>query len=511
VRGVGHRCTLAFKTAALVAVKGTVMRSFNVVAPFVASCLWLAACGARSDVRCFGDTCVGGEGVGFDDPLGGAGSSTLTPPTLPGRPNSAGRPLESPEGEWMQTPPALDPGPDSYCAESSTARGPLTITNREELARLEGCRRVEGDLTIIISGSRSDLGPLNALTRVSGTLAISMSGSLEGLENLTRAGHLTLTDLDVPTLEPLTNLTFLTGNVGEDEDGQLTIQRSPSLRDVGGLGSLRAVRSVVVSENTRLESLNGLSVPPYLSEVFIANNPNLRDLAALGGLTSVDRIDIQGNDALTSLQGLDGVTGAASLHLSNSPALRDAGGLSQLLTLDSLSVDGVGLPSLDGLRSLTRVREVVLRSNASLTQVDALARLELLDDLVVTDNPRLLGLPDFPVIGVMDRVLVRGNAALATGPSFPSLIETDALTISENPRLTRIDGFPVLRAVRRVEVSENQDLLELELNALEDVNRLRIFCNPKLPEASLAPLLSLGAEVHGNAGSLSPCASGGPP
>lgn len=499
------------------------MSSFNVVAPVIASCLWLAACGARSGVQCLGDVCSEGPDVSPDLTGAAGASSTSAPPTRTPGTGSTDRPVESPEeNEWLRAPAnpvRSDPGPSTpqttsnprptsdLCAQSSTAQGPITITTREELARLEGCRRVEGDLTV--TGLRSrDLSPLSALSLVSGTLTLSMSGTLSGLENLRRVGHLSLADLDVPTLEPLTNLTFLTGH----GDGQLTILQSPSLRNLAGLGSLRTLGGIEISGNARLETLAGLRVPSHLESILVASNPNLKDLVGLSSLSSFDRLDLRDNDSLRQLQGLEGVSSAASLHLSNSPALQDASALSQLRTLGSLFIDDVGLTNLDGFVTLRSVRDVVLQDNRNLTQVDALARLEQLDDLVVTGNSGLLRLPSFPEITVMDRVLVRGNAALGSGPIFLRLIETNSLTISENPRLTRVDGFPELRTVRAVEVSENQDLREVNLSTLEDVNRLRIVCNPNLPEASLAPLLSLGdVDVRGNLGSPSPCNSGGPP
>lgn len=492
------------------------MRSFNVATLALATCL--AACGARSGLQCLGDVCVPDVEGGAESSGAAGASSTPFPPTpIPPTPvpprrtpptGSTGRAVEAPEeNDWMRAPPDSPPI-SPQCAQSSTWRGSIVVTTREELEQLAGCERIDGDL--IVSGLRSrDLSPLSSLRLVSGTLELSLSGSLVGLERLTRVGHLTLTDLDVPTLEPLLGLNFVSGGGGED--GRLTIQRSQSLQNLSGLASLREVGSIELSENPGLASLDGLRVPPHLRELLIASNPNLRALGGLADLRSFDRLELRDNASLVRLRGLEGVVSGASLHISNSPALRDMTALSQLGSLGSLLIDTVGMPNLDRLVALRDVRDVVLQRNPNLTQVDVLARLAGLEDLVVTENPSLLRLPNFPEVPSMERVLIRANAALASGPGFPRLVETASLHISDNPRLTRIVGFPELRSVRSVNVSDNRDLLEVDLSALEDVGRLRILCNPNLPEASLSPLLPLGdVDFRGNLGSSSSCGSGGP-
>lgn len=482
------------------------MRSFNVVALALS---FLAACGARSGLQCLGDVCLPDEELGAEVSGAAGTSSTPLPPRRTPPAAGMGRPVEAPEeNDWTLAPPD-SPAVSARCAQSSTWRGSLTITTREELQQLAGCRRVDGDL--IVSGLRSrDLLPLTDLRLVSGTLELNLySGSLVGLQNLTRVGHLTLTDLDVPTLEPLISLGFISSGIGEN--GRLTIRRSPRLQNLSGLGSLREVGSIEISENPGLTSLDGLRVPPHVEELMIASNPNLGDLSGLAGLSSFERLDLQDNASLARLQGLEGVVNGASLHISNSPALRDMTALSQLGSLGSLFIDTVGMPNLDLLVALRDVGDIVLQRNPNLTQVDALARLAALADLVVTENPSLLRLPNFPEVPSMQRVLVRGNAALASGPGFPRLVETGSLHISDNPRLTRVDGFPVLRTVRSVNVSENRDLIQVDLSALEAVGRLRILCNPSLPEASLSPLLSLGdVDFRGNQGSPSSCDGGDP-
>lgn len=477
------------------------MKSLSVVLPLVASALWLVSCGARSGVRCFGDVCLADDEVGVSA-MGGSGSEL---PARPPRTAGAGATTEvprAPEGpseqEWMR-----DPGSE-LCAESGTAPGSVYVETASDLAALEGCRRIEGDLTIS-SFRAADLRPLSSLIEVSGVLSINMTGSLSGLESLERVGHLVLAGLEVPTLEPLKNLTILHG-AGEEGEGSLSISASPSLQSLTGLGSLRTLGAITIVQNPALETLAGLSVPSHVEDLVVDGNPRLRDLAGLANLTSFGRFDLRDNAALTQLRGLGGVLNATSFLLSDSPALSDTSDLGRLATIRSLMVDNVGLSTLDGFAGLREARYINVENNPNLTQIDALARLSELTVLTVTDNPSLVRLPDFQEATSVNRVLVRNNAQLVSGPRFPHLAETSTVSITRNPSLTRVDGFPELRAVRNLEVRENQALLEVQLGTLQSADRLRILCNPNLPEAPLMPLLSLGdVDVRGNLGSTTTC------
>jgi hypothetical protein len=127
---------------------------------------------------------------------------------------------------------------------------PAAVVNGDaELAKVEGCTSIDGDLHI---SAVSSLEALAELREVHGTLTISDSpelGNLEGLEQLSRVDTLVLQRSGVFTTVGLDGLR---------EIGRLAIAENPRLISAAGLNHVRAVREVVITDNPRLTAYFGL-------------------------------------------------------------------------------------------------------------------------------------------------------------------------------------------------------------------------------------------------------------
>lgn len=477
--------------------------SFGLVG--VALALLAAGCGARSGLDCFGERCAltgtlgsPDAGLGADGAIGRDGIGNAPPVVIP--PRDVG--VEPPE-----VPPDVPVDqPSTGCDRDGRFRGSLVILSPEQLRQLEGCREVDGDL--IISGLNvDDLSELGQLRRVGGTLELSsLTLALSGLENLQSVNNLTLESLNVPSLAPLASLRQIGSNPLDEDAGRLAIARVDGPLDLNGLGSIGSLRSLDIDRIGTIRSLSGLLVPAAMTSVKIASSPGLTDIVGLDQLIEVEVLQLSG-------LGIRSVLGLQNMARAGSVAIIDMLNLIDLTFLGPTSVDvfvleNTAVENLDALALLRSVENVVISRNPSLTDLDGLSQLEALTELSVLDNANLVVLPDLASVGVMEQLILRRNPLLASGPGFPSLVEVGLLEVSDNPALTEVVGFTALSAARRIHIRRNASLTNVDLSQLSAARTLNISCNPVLPESSVEGLagVSGSAVISGNQGSATPCA-----
>jgi hypothetical protein len=471
---------------------------------------WLAlGCGARSGVECLGDTCAALEGIG------GAGGVTASA----GRGGSGGTggasnppPLASQGGRNSEIPvpddtPIVRPGRDPIepvpgspaCANGGTFNGSVFVSDKAELERYEGCREIEGDLTIR-GTDFDDLRPLASLRRVGGALILNTLGTLRGLGALESVDSLVIEQFGGDTLAPLGRLARIRA--------QLSISGAAQISTLRGLGALESVARIELLGNPALQSLSGLKVPTSLEAFRAIDVPQLTDLTALAPLQVIGTLEVQ-NTAVTDLSGLQNLREASSLALVDDVALAS---LSQLVSLDTVRVlflENLGLVNANGLEHLRVLEDVIIQSNRNLVDVDALGSVQDLVELSVISNPALARLPQFPNVQLLQKLHIRDNSLLATGPAFPSATSAEFVIVAENPSLTQLNGFPSLLTARSIDITDNAALGSVAFSQLTSARTVRILCNAALDEASLEPLRSVASQaiISGNLGSPTACTS----
>lgn len=377
--------------------------------------------------------------------------------------------------------PSASPGssePLRQCAADPSES--IIITSQAELNALEGCESFDGTISILPPSGSLDLRPLAQLRRV-GQLYIGCNPyagleanctgysdvavtSLEGLNALEEAVRLQLAQLRISTLAPLAALKRV---------GFLGVTACPGLTQLTGLGQLERVDSLELIGNDGLRSLDGLPQLPGLRALVLEDDPALADIGALRG----------------SLR-------AAQLVAVNGAPVEDLSPLGALDAVTSLHLNGTRARNLDGVE-LKTVMLLSIGNNPVLEQVDALGALETFGDLSVADNAQLSSLPEFPRVSEFFSLSVSFNPALASGPAFPNLVQGRASTIifEGNPALTRLDGFRSLAVGGYISVIENAALRSLDLSSLEQVDSMRVLCNPELSAEALAPLGAVQGDV----------------
>jgi hypothetical protein len=163
-----------------------------------------------------------------------------------------------------------------------------------DVGGLRNLRTVGGDLafghcrTSKFDCSLESVG-LTSLTSVGGALSIvNYSGisDISGLNRLSSVGGLSLQDLDVTTLDALSNLTAIRGDLYVGLNGQLT--------DGGGLGRVASIEgSVTIAENRALRTLGMASLATVGGDFDIQYNPILPTCEADNLLAQI--IDVTGN------------------------------------------------------------------------------------------------------------------------------------------------------------------------------------------------------------------------
>jgi len=284
-------------------------------------------------------------------------------------------------------------------------------------------------------------------------------------------GNVDITGPNLSNLNGLIQLQHIEGNLVFYNLNQSNLAGLDSLRTVGGsisvynssinsmtgLNRLDSVGDAVsIWYNPKIKNMSGLNRLSYVGGNFsLRENPLLQDLNFLQNLkTTGAGLEVLGHPALFSLNGLNGLqsTGNAPLNLTaNYP-----------------------LNNLSGLENLTNTGGLSVYLNQGLTDLTALANLDIVGGAVILEaNPlleSLAGLGKFDTIA--GDVTIRANALLAdfTGLEHVTAIDGNVL-IEENPVLNSLNGLNNLSAIRG-NLTINKQPLVASLSPLENLYEL---------------------------------------
>jgi len=242
-----------------------------------------------------------------------------------------------------------------------------------------GCTQIEGNVEIT-GNDITTLNGLSVLTAITGNLLIGHSFSVGNPELLSLSG-----------LEGLTSV-----------GGILVIGNNDRLKDLNGLNSLLSIAGVLdiggfdwsgaPAGNDSLETLTGLNNLTYLGGgLNVICNPLLINLEGLEGLTAIGGSVLLRCSNLTSLSGLDHVTRIGyDLELFENNLLTDLSGLENLDTIGGSLVIGPcglggpwgppgensSLTSLNGLQNLSAIGGNLHIGGHAINSLEALSNLE---------------------------------------------------------------------------------------------------------------------------------------
>jgi hypothetical protein len=318
-------------------------------------------------------------------------------------------------------------------------------TGLQSLAGGDGPLEVLGNLTIT-NTQLTSLSPLSNLVAVHGDLRITDNPELTelGLTNLEMvSGGLSVSSNPaLSSLEGLRALRQVGGilslsflNLGGVDSDDLAV---PNLESVGGLfvretgmtdlnafSSLQRIDGPLQVKDSQIVSLEAIEHVEGINRVALLSNRVLTDLTALSNLQTIQSVWISENNAITSLEGLHNVSRVNSP--SGEGGLHPGGVVIQ---------SNAALADLDGLRGLRQVsRSLWITNNAVLTDADGLASVEQIGHMLwVIDNPFLKSVDLSSLSAVVEILEISGNPLLAL-LDLSSLENVGFLSISENGSL----------------------------------------------------------------------------
>ena len=215
-------------------------------------------------------------------------------------------------------------------------QGNLQITLNEKLADFSGLaslRTIEGIVTVRGNTSLASMDGLSSLD-ICGEISLEenpLINDLEGLENVTSIGRLTITNsMAFISLQGL---------------GPAVVIDDISFRNIGfanlqGLENITQIQNLEILNNSALTDLTGLSNLSTVSTFTITNNDNLGSLAGIPNLTMIqDEMVISGNAKLTSIfdLGLLTIVPSTGISIVDNPMLSlcATSGICALINLDS--------------------------------------------------------------------------------------------------------------------------------------------------------------------------------
>ena len=383
---------------------------------------------------------VGDDGSSDSDASDEAGSESGTPSET-----GTGSETDEPETDETETGTEAETGETETGTEAETDETETdteetneTETDTESESGTTECEQTtvhEGSVLLDQSSTPADFDALVCVERITGDLEIKQAnvGDLEFLSALIQVDG----DVEVrnnPGLSDLHGLEAL-----EHVGGALSIISNGALIDLEGLSSLHELGGVMIAQNPVLSSVAGLQGdwhlhPPTpqantiwfsiqnngqlasldgLAEVSIADaelpiSISITDNAALVGdllgLAGIVESDVEigltiTNTPLESLVGLEGLIHARWLMLlGTANQYTSLVGLDNLVSVELLHIGICNDPeaynhhelaSLDGLESLEEIGQLQIWGNLELVDIDALAGVETIELVMISENPKL--------------------------------------------------------------------------------------------------------------------------
>ncbi|CAL1410259.1 unnamed protein product [Linum trigynum] len=295
---------------------------------------------------------------------------------------------------------------------------------------------------------------------------------------------------ELPSLANLRNLT------------QLTLMHI-GVVEIRGIGELRALESMEISDSPNLNNLNGLENLLLLTTLSVGSCAALERLPSLANLMKLKDLEVYQCPVLVEIKCLGDLGKSLSrLTIKDCPSLADLQGILQLLGgLDDLTLEEQSFgekPSLDlsglinlkrlsilycpywtevtGLERLVSLESLTMRSCSSIRQLPDLSNLRNLNTLDLTDCQSLTNLPTG--IGRLEslrQLRVRDCWSITELPDLSGLKNLEELNLSYCTRLTEVRGIEGLESLTRLILYDCMSIEELgNVSGLKKLRELDI-------------------------------------
>ncbi|CAN1272039.1 Disease resistance protein L6 [Linum perenne] len=293
---------------------------------------------------------------------------------------------------------------------------------------------------------------------------------------------------------------------------------SVEITEIHGLGELRMLEVLAISDSSALENLYGLE---NLKELTLEkcgrleNLPSLSNLIKLHSLVIGDctllsniqglgelrgsllKLEVYGCMSLTRLPNLSGLKDLKMLSVTDCIRLVDVTGLRgleslQILRMDRLSVEELldisGLKNLEqlnvseckefikvtGLEKLEKLRKLTI-SYCSIKEFPDMSGLKNLLDLTLSGCTKLAKLTGFEKLELLERLEMPGCNSIKELPDMSGLKNLHYLNLDGCAELIKVTGFEKLEKLTMLSISGCKSIKKLpDMSGLENLHHLHL-------------------------------------
>jgi hypothetical protein len=270
-------------------------------------------------------------------------------------------------------------------------------------------------------------------------------------------------------------ISFIIGSISDPTD----------INDISGLTFLEGIEGAITIVNTQLTTLDGFqNLNTITGSIRIVGNPNLTSISALQGATSISG-------------------SVATIIISNCPLLQNLNGLDQFQVQTTFTVFNTGVTSLAGMNiggnllnlsinnnpnllDLTGVivaggntnTNIAIKNNASLTSIQGLENVSVINDLEIEDNPMLANLSGLNgLTSVVNDISIINNSNLNALIGLENLTSVNDFFINNNQGLTSTDALGMLSSVELFYVYNCDQLQSINLPSIISLDQFRVERN----------------------------------
>ncbi|CAN1729190.1 Disease resistance protein L6 [Linum perenne] len=374
----------------------------------------------------------------------------------------------------------------------------LTSCRGLELLDFSECRQMRGELDI---GNFKNLRLLGArktqITRLKGEI-----GMLQNLQKIDVGGS-SLVEIPVG-ISKLTSLESLDLVLTDSRKPQLTemlpnglnehMQRLPNLtnlnkltrlhmyeigiREIPGLGELKVLQTLLITDAPNLENLDGLENVLLLAELSVRSCCILGEIPSLANLTKLQKLSIVRCGLLTEIHGLG--ESLSYLAIRWCCSLGDIGALDSIVKLETLILTQVQLRKLlpPSLSMLTKLRSLTIeegdcRNQIPLTAFPDLSDLTNLRELEIQSCKELTEVTGFNRLESLELLVIWRCSSLRKLSNLSGLRKLNKLDLSGCMQLTDVIGIDRLESLEDLCMYGCESVKELP--NLSGLKNLRLF------------------------------------
>ncbi|CAI0429210.1 unnamed protein product [Linum tenue] len=325
-----------------------------------------------------------------------------------------------------------------------TISPPSRVPNLSELTELESLSYVRGNIPCIPEDLWLLCDYIEAFTPMAG-----------GLLN------------ELPSLANLRNLT------------QLTLMHI-GVVEILGLGELRVLEALVISNSPNLINLNGLENLIFLKILYVGTCSALERLPSVMNLIKLELLVVYGCPVLVEIQGLGGLAESLSrLLIGGCPSLANYDGLQLLGALEYLTLLH-GEESFPDLSGLFNLKQLKLRRCLELTELTGFERLVSLEQFTMNECNSIRNLPDLSGLRNLKAVTIRFCDSLIDLTGIERLESLQEIVINCCHSITKLPNLSSLKNLERLDLSKCTALTEVQgVEGLESLTILRM-CDCRL-------------------------------